>query len=122
MYSAVADTLGPCDRRATVPPAPPSAARLSTRAGVSRAAALRRGALRVRLRSTEAGTVRVSALRSTVRLAGRTVRLQAGRARWVDVPLTTAGRRALRRQRQLAVRLVAHGAGAGRVEQRVVLR
>jgi CubicO group peptidase (beta-lactamase class C family) len=119
MYRAVADTLGPCDRRAK-PRGPRASSRVLARAGTSRAAALRRGALRVGLRSDEARTVRVVALRRGVRLAGATVRLDAGRTRWVAVPLTRAGRRALREQRRVAVRLVVRG--GGRTERRVVLR
>jgi len=139
MYRAVAETLGACDRNTAVPapgaatparpakpakPAKPRARRpLAARAGTSRAAALRRGALRVRLTATRTGTVRVAALRAGRRLAARSVRLRAGRARWVNVPLTAAGRRALRGQRRLAVRLVADARGAGgRLERRVVLR
>lgn len=122
MYRAVADTLGPCDRRATTP-ARRARASLSLRAGTSRTAALRRGALRVRVGSTQTRTVRVTALRRGVRLAAGTARLEAGRARWVDVPLTAAGRRALRQQRRIPVRLVAHGGkGHVRTERRLILR
>ena len=122
MYGAVAATLGQCDRRAASS-APGARSRLSLRARSSRAAALRRGALRVRLRSAETRTVRVTAFARGVRLATGTVRLKAGRARWADVPLTAAGRRALRRQRRIAVRLVAHGRKPSpRAERRVVLR
>ena len=122
MYRAVADTLGPCDRSAA-PPAPRIGRGLTARVRSSRMGALRRGALRVRLRSAETQTIRVTALRRGVRLAAGTVRLQAGRARWVDVPLTAAGRRALRKQRRIRLRLVAHGGkGHKRTERRVILR
>ena len=106
MYRAVAARLGPCERAAFKP-----RVALGGLRQLSRRAALRRGALRVRVRGS--GKVRISAMttgRNRVRVAARTVTLRPGTARWVDLPLTRAGRRLLRADRRLRLRLVAPGA------------
>ena len=109
MYQAVAEHLGRCQG--------PSAggARAKVRLGrvarLSRRATLRRGALRVRVGvSRTRRIVRVTALAGRVRVATRRLALRPGRARFVDVPLTAAGRRLLRADRHVRVRLVVRAA------------
>ena len=119
LYSAVAAHLGACE---------PGQLTFVGPARLSRRSALRRGALRVRLRAQGAAMeVRASAFAADhrdARIAGRTFSLRAGRARWVELPLTAAGRRIVRSDGRMALRLVARSAGAPAraASRRVVLR
>ena len=100
MYQAVAEHLGTCARRA------------GGKVRLGRKASLRGGALRVRVRSSDRRRVRVNARAGRERVATRRITLRPGRARVVKVPLTAAGRRLLRTDRRVRVRLVVRAADA----------
>lgn len=128
MYRAVAETLGTC---ATPPATVAPRLRLGRAAPASRAAALRRGALRVRLGTS--GTRMLVRVVATVpgragaaprRIAERRLLVRPGPARTVSIPLTKSGRRWLRGVRRATVTLRATGDGAGRPTQqrRLTLR
>ena len=109
MYQAVAKHLGRCQRPASGGAG--AKVRLGRAARLSRRAALRRGALRVRLGAS--GTrrvVRVTALAGRVRVATRRLVVRPGPPRFVRVPLTAKGRRLLRADRRVRVRLVVRAA------------
>jgi CubicO group peptidase (beta-lactamase class C family) len=113
MYAAVAEHLGRCRRGASDPVrgAADGKVRLARTARLSRAAALRRGALRVRLGATGSErVVRVTALAGRVRVATRRLTVRPGAARSVRVPLTAKGRRLLRTERRVPIRVVVRAA------------
>ncbi len=118
-YRAVAAHVGKCS--------PPARLALGPAARVARAAALRRGALRVVVRNAEApqqltlrAVARLGAKRFVV-VARRTLTLRAARSRTVSLPLTAAGRRLLRSRRRVTLVVTAQS-GDARVRQTVVVR
>ena len=116
-YQAVAEHLGPCERPGAGGAGASGKVRLGRAARLSRRAALRRGALRVRLGvSGTRRVVRVAALAGRVRLATRRLALEPGPSRVVSVPLTAAGRRMLRADRRVRVRLVVRAADTAQRE------
>ncbi len=129
MYRAVAATLGTCAKPQA---AAPTRVRLGQMSTASRKAALRRGALRVRLGGTgNRMVVRVVATApgrrgsGARRIAARDVVVRPGPARTVSIPLSAAGRRWLRGVRRATVTVRATGdAAAGRPTQqrRLILR
>ena len=124
MYSAVAAHLGTCDRSG-VAGAKSSPLRLTGPRRMSRRAALRRGALRVRVAGSDTRTpLRVVARNER---GGAVAVLRAavtpGRGRWVHVPLTDGGERWLRARRVARLAVTAHSGGRrAATAQRVVLR
>ncbi|MTD45817.1 serine hydrolase [Conexibacter sp. W3-3-2] len=133
LYRAVAARLGTCPP-ATAPAGPPGRAatvRLGRTAVASRAAALRRGALalrvgvtgrRMEVRILVSAAGRRGGPRRTV--AARRLVLRPGPARVVSVPLTAQGRRLLRATRRVPVLVRATGDGDDRpgARRRVVVR
>ena len=104
MYRAVAGHLGTCRR-------PVDKVRLGRATTLSRRATLRRDALRVRLgASGRPRVVRVTARAGRTRVATRQLTVRPGPQRYVKVPLTTAGRRLLRADPRVHVRLVVRAA------------
>ena len=99
MYRAVAEHLGGCKPQGAA--SSTASVRLTGRSRLSRAAALRRGALRVRIGGLARRT-RITLTATTtrgLRVAERRVTLAAGPSRSVRLPLTAAGRRWLRSHR-----------------------
>jgi CubicO group peptidase (beta-lactamase class C family) len=128
VYRAVAKRLGGCAARSPSRGAPArlrAALRLGGPSRMSRRAALRRGALRLRIRERSARTaMTLTARAGRTRIATRRLVLPAGRARTVSVPLTKAGRRLLRARRsvRIVVRAVAAGGGPRAATRRFTLR
>ena len=127
VYKAVVKRLGGC------PPGGPAASARALRLSLggsrrmSRRAALRRGALRVRVgRRAERTALTLTAVtRSGVKLAERRFALRAGRARTVSVPLTRRGRALLRTRRSVRVTvrgIAVAGGRSDRAARAVVLR
>ncbi len=132
LYRAVADELGVCPK-----PMGKSRVRLGSATLFSRPAALRRGALRMRVGgSGRRMVVRVTATSRvrradgkgmrTLRVATRRLVVRPGSARWVSVPLSREGRRWLRKVRRagLTVRAVGGGSATDRpvATRRITLR
>lgn len=133
MYRAVAAHLGTCPRPVEGRGAVPKL-RLGRAAGASRAAAVRRGALRLRIGAsgrrmrvlvTATARVRRADGRGTrpLRVAARRLVVRPGPARTVSVPLTSAGRRWLRTVRRGTVTVRASADGGVRAPaRRLVVR
>jgi len=118
-YRAVAAHFGTCS--------PAARLSLGPAVRVSRAAALRRGALRVVVDNAEAGqrvtlraVARLGAKRFVV-VARRRLTLRTARSRTVSLPLAAAGRRLLRSRRAVTVVVTAQS-GDARVRRTVVVR
>jgi CubicO group peptidase (beta-lactamase class C family) len=124
MYSAVARHLGTCERSA-VAGAKARRPRLTGPSRMSRRAALRRGALRMRLAGT-GGRSRVVIVARNARgraIATRRLASAPSTARWVHVPLTDAGEAWLRARRtaRLSVIVSTGQRTAPAVKRRIVL-
>lgn len=125
MYRAVATHLGGCEPRAKTNPSSVPRLWIAGRARLSRRAALRRGALRVRIgalsRPTKVTLTATPTSSRTLRVAARRATLPPGSGRWVRVPLTGPGRRWLREHRSSRLVLRAH-TDRGAVSRRVLVR
>jgi CubicO group peptidase (beta-lactamase class C family) len=128
VYRAVAKRLGACTPAAGAR-STQGRSRVVLRLGgasrMSRRAALRRGALRIRVGARGARTsLTLTATARRTRVAARRLVLPAGRARTVSVPLTKAGRRLLRARRavRIVVRAVPADAGRRAATRRFTLR
>ena len=130
MYRAVAAHLGTC---ATAVGTRAARLRLGRAAVLSRRAALRRGALRLRVGArggrmvvtvTATARVRRAGTRATrtLRVASRRLVVRPGAARAVSIPLTRAGRRWLRSARRGTLTVVALGDEGGPDRPRAVRR
>lgn len=117
MYRAVAEHLGGCEPRRSAP------LRFVGKARISRARALRRGALRLRIDGLDQRTRATFAATTTrgLRVAFHRTTIAPGPSRSISVPLTAAGRTWLRRHQ--TTRLVLRARGAGRdTSRRVTVR
>ena len=123
MYSAVAAHLGKCDRSA-VAGAKARALRLTGPRRMSRRAALRRGALRIRVSGPAARTsLRLVARNASGKaVAVRRGSLAPGRGRWIHVPLTDGGERWLRAGTVRRLVLTARAGERAAATQHLVLR
>ena len=117
MYRAVAEHLGGCELRST------GLLEFVGSARLSRAKALRRGALRISIDDVARPTrVRLTAtMKRGLRVAARRMTIAPGPARSINVRLTAAGRRWLRHHRTTRLILRAHAPG-GVVSRRVTVR
>lgn len=125
MYRAVAEHVGGCEPRAKTTASSVPGLRIVGSSRLSRKAALRRGALRVRIgaltKRTQVTLTATTASSRALRIATRRATLPPGPARWVTVRLTAAGRRWLREHRSTPLVLRAQ-AGRSAVTRRVVVR